>query len=144
MLGIKSLEQAEIHSEPKTAKTSWTAGNRLTFLGVLIILAAVFIGGWLFWIRPVDPYANFTPEQMIQTADTLTPMQSLRFWQMLERGGLEYHKHGADIVFADLKAQHQIYWWLVAIVAGTGLALVAAGIIVLNLRKKKPREAARE
>jgi hypothetical protein len=63
---------------------------------------------------------------------------------MLERGGLEYHKHGADIVFADLKAQHQIYWWLVAIVAGTGLALVAAGIIVLNLRKKKPREAARE
>ncbi|MGD0652792.1 MAG: hypothetical protein ABSA16_00475 [Thermoguttaceae bacterium] len=144
LTGTKALQSVETTAEPQIARTAWTTGHRLTFFGGLVILAAIAIGGWLFWTRPVDPYANFTPEQMIQTAETLTPMQSLRFWQMLERGGLEYHKHGADIVFADLKAQHQIYWWLVAIVAGTGLALVAAGIIVLNLRKKKPREAARE
>jgi hypothetical protein len=144
MLGIKAMEQAETHCEPKTDKIAWTTGHRLTFLGGGIILAAVFIGGWLFWTRPVDPYANFTPEQMLQIAETLTPIQSLRLWQMLERGGLEYHKRGVDITFADLKVQHQVYWWLVALVAGTGLALVAAGIIILNLRKKKPREAARE
>ncbi len=61
-------------------------GHRLTFFGGLVILAAIVIGGWLFWTRPIDPYANFTPEQMHDLAAQISlQYNALQLWQMLER-----------------------------------------------------------
>jgi hypothetical protein len=137
MLGLKKLEQAELPVMPVTAKSIWTAGHRIIFLGGLVVFAAILIGAWLLWIRPVDPYADFTPDQMQKIAELLTPIQSLRFWQILERGGLEFHKRGVDIAFADLKVQYRVYWWLTGLTAGIGVLLIAGGIIVLSLRKRR-------
>ena len=143
LTGMKSLQKSEAVEEPKIAKTAWTTGHRLTFFGGLVILVAIGIGGWLLWYGPSDPYANFTPEGMIQAAQTRTPIQSLRLWQMLVRSGLEHHKRWAEIVFADIQAQYNVYWWILGLVVGIGVALLAAGIIVLNLKKKKSRMAVR-
>jgi hypothetical protein len=141
--GIKNLQRVETDAEPKKATDIWTTGHRLTFFGGLVILAGVVIGGWLFWTRPVDPYANFTPEQMIQAAASRTPIQSLRLWQMLVSSGLEHHKRAAEIDYADNLLKFRVYWWILGIVFGIGVALVAAGIIVLKLKEKKYGVAAR-
>ncbi|MGA2060986.1 MAG: hypothetical protein ABSG67_10930 [Thermoguttaceae bacterium] len=141
--GLKSLQKLEASAEPKIARTAWTAGHRLTFFGWLVILVAIGLGGWLYWSGPVDPYANFTPEQMIQGAATRTPIQSLRLWQFLVRDGLEHHKRPAERDFEDKQAGHQILWWVWAIVPITGFALVVTGIILLKLKKKKPGGASR-
>ncbi len=143
LLGLKKLELAEVPAEPKTVKPHWTFGHGLIFAGELVILFAILIGVRLFWTRPVDPYADFTPEQMIQAAQTRTPIQSLRLWQMLERSGLERHKRGAEIAYVDMQAQYRVYWWILGLVVGMGVALIAAGITVLKLKKKKPGGAAR-
>jgi hypothetical protein len=143
LTGIKTLQKSEATAEPRIAKTAWTTGHRLTFFGGLVILAGIVLGGWLFWSRPIDPYANFTPEQMMQAASTRTPLQSLRLWQSLVRGGLEHHKRWAEVVFEDKQAGHQVLWWVWAILPITGFALVAAGIIVLSMKKKKPGMGAR-
>ena len=84
----------------------------LNFCRGLVILVAIVFGGWLFWTGPTDPYANFTPEQMIQAAATRTPIQSLRLWQMLERSGLEHHKRWEEIAFEDIQAGYQVLWWV--------------------------------
>ena len=141
--GIKKLERAQSPAEPKMIQSHWTFEYGLVFLGGLVILVAIGLGGWLYWSGPVDPYANFNPEQMMQAAATRTPIQSLRLWQMLVRGGLEHHKRWAEVVFTDIQTQYRIYWWILVLVVGIGVALVAAGIIVLNLKKKKPGAAAR-
>jgi hypothetical protein len=143
LLGLKCLEQAKLPSQPITPKTAWGAGHRLIFLGVLVLLFTIGMGIWLFRSRPTDPYANFTPEQMMRLAEECNPMQSWRLWHKLAIDGLEFHKGGAEITFADRQAQHRVFWWLLALGAGSGLTLVAAGIIVLNSKKKKPRETAR-
>ena len=140
---LKALQKLEAPAKPQIVKTAWTTGHRLTFFGGLVILAGIVMGGWLFWNRPIDPYANFTPEQMMQAASTRTPLQSLRLWQALVKGGLEHHKRWAEVVFSDIQAQYQVYWWVLGLVVGIGVALVAAGIIVLSLKKKKPGMGAR-
>jgi hypothetical protein len=140
---LKALQKADAVAEPKKAKTVWTNGHRLTFFGGLVILASIVMGGWLFWNRPIDPYANFTPEQMMQAAATRTPLQSLLLWQMLVKSGLEHHKRWDEVVYADIQAQYKVYCWIEGVVVGIGVALVAAGIIILNLKKKKPGMAAR-
>jgi len=137
LLGLKTLERAEVPVEPKTAKPDWSAGHSLILLGAVIIFASIVLGGWLFWARPTDPYANFNPDQMRKLAENLTPLGSWRLWQRLESGGLEHRKLGVEIAFADQQAQHRIYWSLLAIIAGTGLTLVATGIIIMDLNKKK-------
>ncbi|MGA2797531.1 MAG: hypothetical protein ABSE63_08145 [Thermoguttaceae bacterium] len=140
---IKKLERFQSPAEPKTVQSYWTFEHGLIFAGGLVILVAIGLGGWLYWSGPADPYANFTPEQMIQGAATRTPIQSLRLWQALVRGGLEHHKRWAEVIFTDIQAQYQVYWWILGVVVGIGVALVAAGIIVLNLKKRKPGGAAR-
>ena len=141
--GLKKLESITAPAMPKTIQPQWTLGHGLIFVGGLVILVAIGIGGWLLWYVPSDPYANFTPEGMMQAASTRTPIQSLRLWQMLVRSGLEHHKRWDEIKFEDKQAGHQVLWWVWALIAITGVALVAAGIIVLNLKKKKPGAAAR-
>jgi hypothetical protein len=140
--GLKALERTEIPAEQKAPKTPWNTGHRLIFLGAIVILAAIGIGAWLFWSKPTDPYANFTPEQMQNLAEHLTPIGSMLLWQRLEKGGLEHHKGRAEIDFEDDQAKHQFLWWVWALIPVTGLALFAAGIIVLTLRKKKPLKKA--
>jgi hypothetical protein len=143
LTGIKLLQRLEVTVEPKITRITWTTGHRLTFFGGLVILAGIVIGGWLIWTRPQDPYANFTPDQMIQAAASRTPLQSLRLWQMLVRGGLERHKRFAEIAYADMQAQYRVYWWILDLFVGIGVGLVAAGVIVLKMKKKKPGTAAR-
>ena len=141
--GVKKLERLEALVEPKIAQHHWTLGHALIFVGGVVVLFMVGIGIYLYISGPRDPYASFTPEQMIQAAATRTPIQSLRLWQMLERSGLEHHKRGAEIAFTDMQAQYRVYWWILFMVVGIGTALAAAGIIVLNLKKKKTGGAAR-
>lgn len=137
LLGLRALEQVEVQVQPKTPKTAWSTGHRIIFLGLIVILAAVVVGVWLFTARPTDPYANFTPEQMREATEKLTPVQSWRLWQMLDKSKLDGRKRPAELFFADQQAQYRVYWWLLALIAGTGLVLIAAGIIVVNLRKKR-------
>jgi hypothetical protein len=140
LLGIKSLEQAaDISEKPKRSKTTWGTGHSITFLGVVIIIASVAIGIWLFLARPTDPYANFTPEQMEKVAQTSTPIQSWLLWKMLETRGLDRRKRGAEIYFSEQQTQYRIYWVILTIVSASGLVLTATGIILTNLNKTKPR-----
>jgi hypothetical protein len=141
--GLKKLEAVKEPAVPKTIQHKWTLGHSLIFVGGVIILVAIGFCGWLFWYGPSDPYANFTPEGMIQAAQSRTPLQSLRLWQMLVRGGLEHHKRWAEIDFEDKQAGHQVLWLAWSLLPITGFGLVAAGIIVLNLKKKKPGTPAR-
>ncbi len=132
LLGLKALERSDVPAESKTPKTAWGTGHRLIFSGAIIILFAIGMGAWLFWFPPIDPYANFTPDQMRQAVETLTPAKTWLFWQMLESKGLDRRKRGPEIEFADNQAKHQFKWGLLALVAGTGLAVVAAGIIIVH------------
>jgi hypothetical protein len=137
LMGLRALEQVEAPPQPAIIKTTWGAGHRLIFLGALVILAAVVLGVWLFYIRPMDPFANITPEQMKEKSQILSPLQSLHLWDMLDRAGLNPRKRGTEVVFEGQQTQHRIYWWLLGIVSGTGLVLVAAGIVVVYIKTKR-------
>jgi hypothetical protein len=138
MSGIKCLERAQVLVETKTPKTTWSTGHRLIFGGVLFIIVAIITGG-LLWKEQTDPYANFTPENMQDIAEHLTPIGSWQLWQRLEKGGIEHHKGRAEIDFEDYRAKHQFLWWLWALIPITSLSLIAAGIIVLTLKNRKHR-----
>jgi len=140
---LKRLEYVKETAIPKKIQHQWTLGHALIFVGGLLIIAGVIVGGLLLWHGPSDPYANFTPEGMQNLAKNLTPIGSLQLWKRLERSGLEHHKRWDEIDFEDKQAGHQFLWWVWALIPITGIALVAAGIIVLNLKKKKPVMAAR-
>jgi hypothetical protein len=137
LLGLRKLELAEAPPQPAIIKTTWGAGQRLIFLGAIVILIAVAIGVWLFYIRPMDPFANISPDQMKEKAEILSPAQSLHLWEMLDKGGLNPRKRGSEIVFEGMQAQYRIYWWLVGIVAGTGSVLIAAGIVLAYIQTKR-------
>jgi hypothetical protein len=141
--GLKRLEAVKEPAAPKNIQHQWTVGHALIFVGVLIILVAIGFCGRLLWYGPSDPFANFTPEGMIQAAQSRTPLQSLRLWQMLVRGGLEHHKRGAEIYYEDEQKKHAVLWWLWSLLPISGVGLIAAGFIVLQFKKKKPRETAR-
>jgi hypothetical protein len=138
MLKIKTLEQAEILDEPTTQKMAWSTGQRLIFIGVVVIHISMAYGCWLYFFRaPTDPYANFTPDQMRNMAQNLTPVGNWILWHRLEQGGLDKRKRGAEIFYEEQKTKYQIYWVILASIAGTGLAMIAAGIVVVELKKKK-------
>lgn len=140
---IKKLERAQAPAEHKMIQPNWTFGHGLIFVGGLVILIAIGLSVWLVLSRLSDPFANFTPEGMIQAAHTRTPLQSLRLWQMLEKGGLEHHKRGAEIAYEDEQKRQTVIWWLWSLLPISGLGLIAAGFIVLNFKKKKSRQTAR-
>jgi hypothetical protein len=137
MLKLRALEQTEIASESKPPKMAWGAGHRFLYLGSIIVIAAVAIGIWLFQAKPVDPYETFTPEQIRQGIQQVTPVMSVRYWLMWQDGGLKHAKSNMDIFLDEQKTQYQIKWWLVGILAGIGLAFVAAGIITISQKRKK-------
>jgi len=141
--GLKKLEAVKEPAALKTIQHQWTLGHALIFVGGLLIIAGVIVGGLLLWHGPSDPYANFTPEGMQNLAKNLTPIGSLQLWKRLERSGLEHHKRWDEIDFEDKQAGHQVLWLAWSLLPITGFGLVAAGIIVLNLKKKKSRAAAR-
>ena len=137
MSGFKKLERVEQPATPKEVSFRWTLGHSLIFLGGLVIFFAVASAMWLLWSVPSDPYANFTPEGMMQAAQTRTPVQSLRLWQLLEKSGYEHHKRGSEIAYEEEQAKHNVLWWVWALIPVTGLGLVAAGLVVLSLKKKR-------
>jgi len=136
LLKLMTLERAEVAHQPLTPKTTWSTGHRLILLGTVVIIVAVVIGVWLFWVRPTDPYANLNPEQIQSASQLLSPMQSWRLWVMLEKGGLKHRKQFIEVTFADVQAQHRIFWGLLAVVAGVGMALVVIGNVVIYYRDK--------
>jgi hypothetical protein len=144
LLKLKTYQRAEVLPPAKTPRKTWSAGHRLILLGAVIIIAAIAIGGWLFWERPADPFANLNAQQVKEALQTVSPSQSWRRWLYYEKAGPEWRKVNIEIAFADQQAIHKFLWWLWALIPSTGLGLVMAGIIVLNYRKKKPRRAAKE
>ena len=144
MSGFKRLERAEQPATPKEVSSRWTLGHSLVFLGGLVILFALGAGIWLLWSVPSDPFANFTPESMMQAAQTRTPVQSLRLWRLLEKSGYEHHKRGSEITYEEEQAKHNVLWWVWTLIPATGLGLVAAGFVILNLKKKRLSQMARQ
>jgi hypothetical protein len=132
LLRLKALEKIEAPPDLKTTKSAWGAGHRLIFLGVIIILAAVGIGIWLFQIRPNDPFANFTPEQIVTSVENVAPVYTWRLWHAWEQGGLQRQKTSLQIAITGQKTQYRIYWWLLGILAGAGIAAIASGIVVIS------------
>jgi len=139
LLKLKTLERAAIQVEQKTPKTAWNAGHRLIFLGAVAVVGSLGIGTWLFLIRPTDPYANFPPEKVKEAVQLLPPVDTWRLWHAWEQSGLQRHNRGLDIALAGQKTQYQIYWVLLALVVGTGLTLVTAGIIIVEIKKNRTR-----
>jgi hypothetical protein len=142
LLGIKKLECAAVSAESIAPKATWTAGHRIIFLGALVIFASVVVGIWLFLIRPTDPYANYSPEKVKQMVEAATPIQSWRLWHAWEMGGLQRRKSGYESYLTEQKTQYQIYWILLSITAGTGLAITTAGIVMVKLKKKNRKPLA--
>jgi hypothetical protein len=132
LLRLKTLERAEIPAGPIKTKTPWTAGHRLIFIGALVIFLCACIAAWLLFIRPTDPYANFTPEQMKLIAEKFTPVQNWHLWQNLQRSGLEHRKRVAEITFGEQLAQYKVYWALLGLLAGTATGLIAAGFVLVS------------
>jgi hypothetical protein len=137
LLKLKTYQRVEVPPPAETPKKAWNAGHRLILLGAVIIIATVAIGGWLFWERPADPFANLNAEQVKAALQTVSPSQSWRRWLYYEKAGPEWHKVNIEITFADLQAQHKVYWGLLTMVGGAGLAFIAGGIIVLYFSRKK-------
>ncbi len=143
MSGLKKLELAQDPAAPKPVQPHWSLGHALIFVGGLVIVIALPIGISLYRSQPSDPYAGFTPEQMMQAAQTRTPIQSLRLWQMLEKSGLEHHKRGLEIAYEEEQSKHNVLWWLWALIPASGLGLVTAGFIALYFKGRKTRATAR-
>jgi hypothetical protein len=137
LLGIKKLERAAVSAESIAPRATWTAGHRIIFLGAVIIFASILVGARLFWIRPIDPSDDYPPDKVKQMVNASSPIQSWRLWHYWELGGVQRRKSGYDIYVTEQKAQYQIYWILLSITAGTGLAIAAGGIVMVNLKKKK-------
>jgi hypothetical protein len=137
LLGLKKLERAAVSAESIAPRPAWTAGHRIIFLGALVIILSAAVGVWLFLIRPTDPYANFPPEKIKQSVEFLRPIETWELWHKWESAGLQRRKSGFELYITEQKTQYQIYWILLSIAAGTGILIVAGGIVMLNLKKKK-------
>ncbi|MGW8255986.1 MAG: hypothetical protein ACWGMZ_00720 [Thermoguttaceae bacterium] len=139
LLTLKSFEQVENAPVTGRVEKSWATGHRILFLGLLIVFGSILACAWLYLTRPMDPFINFSPEQMRKTAENLSPVQSFRLWLVLEKSGLERHKRIKEMKFEGEENQHQIFWGLWFAVLGLGIVLSLWGMFLIFLKNRTSR-----
>ena len=60
--------------------------NRLRLLGAVLLLTAIGGAAWLYFVRPVSRFDVIDPEQLRQTAKSLSPLQTWIYWEKMKEG----------------------------------------------------------
>jgi hypothetical protein len=119
LIEMENLEPAPEESSPPTV-VQWGGKQRMAFLGIVIVLAMIGAGVWLYHRSPVPPIDMIDPEAIQQKAQGLTPLQTWSYWEGMKQHGLG--RTDAQYVAALLSFRI----WL-----GATIALALFGIVLI-------------
>jgi hypothetical protein len=132
MRRLVHLEQAEAADE-SDAKSVWGPAQRFVLLAAVFLLVAAALAGYLLQTWPTPPQTHFTDQQIRQQTETLTPLESLRVWEMLRRGTDMRPQRVDPRAYEQTRATKQ-FWLLVDVV------LACAGAALLGMAMVKRRK----
>jgi hypothetical protein len=122
LIEMTALETAPDESLSPSVST-WGVKQRMAFLGMVIILAAIGLGALVYKNRPIPASDLIDPEKIQQRANELTPLQSWGVWEGLKRQGLGR----TDTLYADELIKFRIWLGITIVLALSGGVLMAIG-----------------
>jgi hypothetical protein len=125
LLDMRKLELAEQKSTA-SARADWGPKQQLRMLGIVLLAAALGIGGWLLAHQPTSQFLNVDAEQVRQNAQKLPPVHTWKAWQsMKQRIDPRVDQKYAD----DLQIFH-LEMSVLAVIAVLGIAVIVTGEMV--------------
>ena len=125
LLGMADLEPAPQPSTPKPSKTGWGLKHRLRLLGIVLTLAAVAGGGWLYMHPPTSRFHAIDPEQIRQNYKTFTPSVTWDGWKYMQKG----LDRRIDQDYAAAVLRFRAWQVVVGAAALCGIVLIVAGTV---------------
>jgi hypothetical protein len=125
LLAMAELEPAPAESAIATPRSTWGLKQQLRLVGIVVVLAAVVGGVWLFCHQPRSRFDSIDPERVRQVAQSLPPARTWDIWETMKQG----LDRRIDQQYA--AAVLQFRTWEVAAAAATllGVALIVASMV---------------
>jgi hypothetical protein len=130
LLHIATLEPAPDVSPPATYSPTWGLKQSLRFMGItLAILGIIFAASDFFLGRPVSRFDMIDPEQLIESAQKFTPVQTWQVWGSMKQG----LDRRIDQKYADDLQKFYLREAFFGTMTLIGVALVVAGTIKIRI-----------
>jgi hypothetical protein len=135
LLHMTFLEPVAAEAQPivQSSGAAWGLRTRMRLLGVVLVLAALIGGVWLFVERPTSRFDMVDPEQLRETAKSLPPLRTWQIWEQMKQG----LDRRIDQQYAAAVQRFRLWQLTVAVAAVLGIGLVVAG----TMGMKKPLTA---
>jgi hypothetical protein len=135
MLDITALEPAPtvVVTNDVVPQAAWGWHQRLRFLGIVLVVAAVMGGVWLYIERPRSRFDAIDPEQIRRTAESLSPSRTWDVWETMKQG----LDRRTDEQYAAALLRFRTWQAVIAAIAVCGVALIVAG--TMGAMGAKPR-----
>jgi hypothetical protein len=125
LLDMTTLEPAPPEPTPKPSGSTWGLRHQLRLLGIVLVLTAVGGGTWLYVERPVSRFDTIDPENIRQTAKSLSPSRTWDIWQTMQQG----LDRRTDQQYAAAVLRFRAWQVVIGVVALLGVALIAGGTV---------------
>jgi hypothetical protein len=134
MRDITALEPApDVVVGDAPAQAVWGRNQRLLFQGIVIVLAAILGGVWLYIERPRSRFETIDAEQIKQTAKGLSPVRTWEIWETMKQG----LDRRTDEQYAEAMLRFRAWQVVVGIAALLGVTLIVVG--AMGARGAKPQ-----
>jgi hypothetical protein len=123
LLDMSTLELAP----PETAAPSgagWGLVQQLRLLGIVLVLAAVGGGIWLFVAQPVSRFSTIDPERIREGCQKYTPSQTWEAWEYMQQG----LDRRIDQSYAAAMSRFRMWQVVVGVTALCGAAMIGTAI----------------
>jgi hypothetical protein len=125
LLDMTALEPAPLASASPPPRSTWGLKQRFRLLGIVVLLAAVFLGVLVCLGRPVSRFDTIDPDQLLRIAKTLPPSRSWDVWETMKQG----LDRRVDQNYLDAMDQFHLKLGAIAGLALLGVGLIAAGAV---------------
>jgi hypothetical protein len=125
LLDMTGLEPAAPEPVIEPAPSTWGSQQRLRMLGILLVLAALAGGVWLFFERPRSRFDVIDPERIRETCQSFTPSHTWDVWERMKKG----LDRRTDLQYAAAVERFHVWQAAVAAIALAGAAMIAIGTV---------------
>ena len=128
LLDMTALEPAPPESVPGLSRSTWGLRHQLQLLGIVLVLATIAGGVWLYFERPISRFHMLNPKQLRQSAEELSPLQTWEYWEMMKQG----LDRRIDEEYADDVRRFHLWRLFFGALALLGIVLIVAGTVAVK------------